>query len=215
MKVSSVISARAIWLFETRELNPRGLDLVPVWSTIKSRYAFSLPTNRDEIESATDGIKFQHGTFASPGADGVSVNFTIFEDGLVAETFADTVVSELFLDDLVTFLSEQHGLFYEPPMVRKRRYASQLLVETSVGLSKISEAVSTITSELKASTGREFTVTGLTLGFDSNQLADGIGSFSVERRSNLPFSTNRYFCTAPLSTSAHVSLLEQFEAIMA
>ena len=35
--------------------------------------------------------------------------------------------------------------------------------------------------------------------------------FTVERRVGLPFSSNRYYCVAPLKTEMHIELLEKFE----
>jgi hypothetical protein len=40
-----------------------------------------------------------------------------------------------------------------------------------------------------------------------------IADFLIERRSSMPYEANRYFCSAPLSTTEHVQLLERIEEI--
>ncbi len=214
MRVVSVSSGKAIWLFETMELNPRGLDLDPISAAIRSRYAFAGHKNREEIEGARDGIKFERGSFKPDGSDSISVGFSIFNDGLVAETSAGTAYSEAFLEDLLAFVQKQHGLYFEPAMVRKRRYLSALLVESKQGLSKISEALASISAELTADTGRKYEAVSVSVGYDTKEPAEGLGPFLIERRSNVPFSANRFYSTAPLTTESHIKLLNQFESLM-
>src|SRR5882672_4165042 len=38
--------------------------------------------------------------------------------------------------------------------------------------------------------------------------------FTIDRRGGTPYSLNRFFCTAPLRTEAHIELLERIEATL-
>src|ERR1700733_14713952 len=148
MRVVRVLSGKAVWLFETAELNPRGLDLFPICVAIKSRYSFSTPKTRDEVDNPKDGIKFEYGSFSPNGAESFAVRLTVFADGLVAETTAGTTCAENFLADVAAFVQKQHGLVFEPSMVRTRSYGSSILIESDRGLSRISAAVAEISAQL-------------------------------------------------------------------
>jgi len=215
MKVLSKLSGKAIWLFETVELNPLGLDLHPVYLAVKNKYGFSTPKTRDEVDSPKDGIKFENGNFSPNGSESFAVTLTVFGDGLVADATAGTGCAEAFLEDAVAFVQKQQGLFFEPSMVGRRRYGSQLLIESDRGLSRISESIADITAQLGAETGRKYQTSCLKIAFDPTEPIDGLGPFLIERRTNVPFALNRYFSSAPVRTEAHISLLERFEQLMA
>lgn len=214
MKLVSVAASRVTWLFETREMNPQGLDLHPVYVAIKNRYNFATPRSREEIETAKDGIKFQHGVYKPDGTNGFSIEFTSYNDGLVADSMASTQLTEAFLDDLTSLARKQFSLAFTPQTVYKRKYASSLLVESEIGLSRITQGIAEIASCLSEATGRPFETTGLTLGPDGSISSDFTQPFTIERRVGVPFATNRFFSNAPLQTDAHLALLEKFESLM-
>lgn len=215
MKIVSIISGKATWLFETAELNPRGLDLHPIYVAVRNKYAFSTPKTREEIDDPKDGVKFLNGSFKVDGADSFSVNLAIYNDGLVAETRASSGHSEAFLTDVVTFAKKQHGLYFEPTMIRQRRFGSKVVFESESGLHKLSDLMSGVNATLKAETGRGFEASGLTLAFDPTEPNDALSPFLIERRANLPLSANRFYSSAPVSTEAHIAILEQVEKLMA
>jgi hypothetical protein len=83
--------------------------------------------------------------------------------------------------------------------------------------------------ELRKSLARAVEVAhGLELEFDLNAISLAVDPFSmvqplsallkteftIVRRINRPYSDNRYFCTAGLSTTLHLQMLEQFEALV-
>ena len=215
MRVVSVLSGRAVWLFETVELNPRGLDIHPIYVAVKNKYSFSTPKTRDEVENPKDGVKFENGSFKPNGGDSFSVSLSVFNDGVVAEMAAGTSHAEAFLEDVMAFVKKLHGLCFEPSMVSRRRYSSSLLVESDKGLSRISESVANISALLGAETGRKFETLGVTIGYDPMEPNDGLGPFVIERRTGVPFSSNRFFSRAPVKTESHISILQKFEQLMA
>ncbi len=124
MKLVTVDSARAIWLFETRELNPKGLDMNPIYLAIRNKYGFASPKTREETEEPRDGIKFQHGVYKPVGTQGISVASTIYPDGLIADTASSTQDAEAFLHDVIAQVQKHFHLVFSPEMVYKRRYVS-------------------------------------------------------------------------------------------
>ena len=214
MKVLSK-TGRAIWLFETIEMNPRGVDSLAAYGAIRSKYLFTGPKTREDIENSADGIKFQNGSFRPNGAEAFEVNLEIYKDGIIAETKSDTELSELFLGDVMQFAKTQYGLYFEESMIRQRRYGSTLLFESDSGLARLSQTLSELASGLHAGTGRKYEVTGLTMGFNPIETSDGLGSLTIERRVGVPHAANRYFSLAPLQTEQHIALMERFEFLMA
>lgn len=214
MKVLSK-TGRAIWLFETIELNPRGVDSLSAYEAIRNKYSFAGPKTREEIENSADGIKFQNGSFKPNGSEAFAVTLEIYKDGIIAETRSSTELAELFLSDAMHFARLEYGLYFEESMIRQRRYGSTLLFESAHGLDRLSNTLSELAAELQSETGRRYEVTGLTMGFDPIEINDGLGSFTIERRIGVPHAGDRFFSIAPLQTEKHIALLERFESLMA
>lgn len=215
MRVVTPLSGRVTWLFETSELNPRGLSLHHACLELKTKYSFSTPKTREEIDAPKSGIKFENGIFKPSGSDGFTVQLTIFNDGLVAEAWAGTDYAEDFLNDAMNFAQKQLGLTFSPDMIRRKRYGSSLLVESEIGLAKLSDLLGATSASLSAATGSVFGVNGITLAPDPTVPTDGVVPFMIERRNNVPWATNRFFSSAPLQTDQHESLLRQLEESMA
>lgn len=214
MRVVNVSVARAIWLFDTVELNPRGLDINPIYVAVKNRYGFLTPKTREDVLNPTDGVKFEHGSFVPDGAENVDVSFTVYNDGLIADTKANTSCSDAFLLDVTSFVKKQHGLSFDPSMVLNYRHASSLVVESEKGLSRMSELLAEISVQLKTETGKGYEASGITVAFDPAENRDGLGPFIFERRSNAAFYRNRFFSSAPLKTESHIALLKKLESLM-
>jgi len=56
-----------------------------------------------------------------------------------------------------------------------------------------------------------FDALAIHIGADASKIKLNAQSFTVERRADTPFSENVYFSAAPVATSMHLSLLEEFE----
>lgn len=215
MRVLNILSSRVTWLFETVELNPRGLSLHPVYAGLKNKYEFSTPKSREEVNNADGGVKFLNGSFRPNGGASLSVELTVYSDGLVALTNAETSVTEAFLNDMIGFVQKQYELHFEPAIVRQRRYGSSLLIESERGLSRVSELLSGISEALSDETGSAYEATGITLGCDASLPSNGLAPFVIERRTDIPFSANRFFSSAPVTTEAHKNLLKRLESALA
>ena len=60
-----------------------------------------------------------------------------------------------------------------------------------------------------------FEPSAILIGADLSQLKIGPSAFSIERRSETPFSENEYFSAAPLGTAEHLELISEVEAALA
>ena len=96
-------------------------------------------------------------------------------------------------------------------LVTKKAYESQLLVHTEFDLGKPWEKLQPwvkLVAELSNDPTEQ--ISGLYISGDSAQLS----TFTFERRGGVPFSENKYFSRATLSTANHIRALEKLEKIL-
>ena len=213
MDVLNVRAARAIWLVDARDLNPRGLDILPALTGIRDRYRFqSYPrTIEDADESSAKGIAFAAGKLVFEEKSYALVKATMFSDGLVVETALSTDLSEAFLADVLEFLSSKYGLTYNPDMIHRRMYISELIVHSRKDLGRLFAPLAKTIEKLNLLTGKEFHPHGFGLSEDLGKLRPT--AFRFEREADKLFSQGRYFSSAPLKTSQHIELLEEMESL--
>jgi hypothetical protein len=217
MKLLNRSLARALWFFPTEDLNPNGLDIVPVVAGVQSRYRFEMhPSKPEDISPAPNGIQFGKGTFRlSDGQQIEIVNFTIYNDGLVADTKHSTQATEDFLEDVLSFVTANFRLTFKPEMIHTKAYLSDVVVTTDADLDNVSEKLQRFAALLSDASGRiQFRTASVKLVPDP--LNPGIPTqFTFERRGGTPFGQKRYFSEAPLRSERHMEILEAWENIMA
>ncbi|MCX6634507.1 MAG: hypothetical protein NT090_05390 [Acidobacteria bacterium] len=209
MEVAKVQLARAVWLFDTQELTPRGNALYPtLFDTFIRRYKFPTFPKPEEIHSG-GSLYFKQGKFVWE-ASSVDIDCDLHNDGLVASCRHSTEVADAFLQDFVVWLGEQLGVAYPPTLSRKRIYRSELIVNMAIDLNSTAEKLRQFSRLLSAMSKQEAQTTGITFGSDRASL-----TFAIERRVNVPFEENRYFSGAALQTSHHIEALVAFEQLLA
>src|SRR5262249_5748981 len=115
MRLISVQLARVTWLADVNEFNPRGLnifsELIPM---LVQEYKFkNFPKEGDDLQS---GLKLMKGEYVNNQGDTLSVDMTVFNDGVVADTVASTEASEEFLSEVTVSLSGI-GFAFEAEMI--------------------------------------------------------------------------------------------------
>ncbi len=224
MKLLQVEKARSVWLFPIAELNPAGSDISSeLGEWFKKRYHFSkFPSSFLETEeSKKDGYVFGHGRFRYKDGT-IAVALTAHSDGLIGDTVASTDATDAFLQDALEGARAELSLAYEPSMVWQKAYVSQLIVKCETDLKGFGPKLSKFEQCVNAAVGRnEFPSRRDTYRFDGMIFrADWTSAkkmpwFTFESRMNIPFSENRYYSQAPLSTSEHLALLDKLEEILA
>jgi len=217
VKILSVVAARSIWLINLNELNPKGLKLYPSAITaLRDKYQFLVYTTKVEDADPGKGIKFQGGSFSTNDGE-INTDLTIYNDGFVCTNQSSTIHTDAFLEDVLTWSSEKLGLTYDPKMIRKRSYLSELTVQTSRHFSEVSDKIKQFSQKLSSQVsstqgeGIDLELAGLTF---SNDLSSGVRYFfRFERKENASFSEERYYSTAPVGTEDHIELLNEFEGI--
>lgn len=213
MEIVKVRLARATWLFDTQELNPRGLKLYPdVFGAFSKRYQFAVLPTAEEIRSG-GSLYFRQGKFFfEPSGENAEVEFELHSDGLVASTRHSTEASDAFLQDSVIWFGEQLGAAYPLTLTKKRVYRDELVVSMSVSMNMnmIVTRLERLSVMLSSLSNKSTEIIGLRFGSEG-----GSSTLVVERREGSPFDENRYYSAAALPTLQHIEALNLFEQLLA
>jgi hypothetical protein len=106
--------------------------------------------------------------------------------------------------------------FTEAPVIR---FVSQLVVEFNKPLERLIkpfEALATIVSDRLSPIYKQDVPLGfsrLDLEYDklTHKSSIIVPKFIIERRQGIPFSKERYYCSAPIRTNEHIAILEKIE----
>jgi hypothetical protein len=223
MELLSVGVARSLWFVDVREMNPRGREFrTGLFSVLSEKYDFAKSPYDDNNETPntkeSPGYKFIDGSFVNPEGIEVMVNLTIFDDGLLAETRSSTDDADAFLDEVVQLAVDEFWLIFKPEMITRKVYVSELYVSPSRPLSDLNRKLDQMAARLTALTSMpdypvRYEPAGLIFYSDPIPKQEP-GVFRFERKTDSPFSHNKFYSIAPLPTEAHLKLLDELEQIL-
>ena len=217
MRLMSILNTKAIWLFKTNDLNPRGAPNIKLVADLHARYQFqTMPTPAQIAEFLTKktGVLFGLGTFAAKGGP-ASVSVTYYADGLMVETQSGTEVGDEFLADFLEWLRTTHATTDIATLTVRKIYSTELYFTMERNLTLANPKLQAFAEKF----GRgaqwpdmelQFGVTGITFGPDPISKGQH-PPFRLERDTTTPFSENRYFSAAPLQTEDHLAMIREFE----
>lgn len=218
MRILNVVSASSTWLFDTADLNPKGKSVFPeLLDWLKERYDFKVaPATAEELEGKA-GLQFKKGAFQAREEVFVDVELTIFNDGLVAKSSSSTEDTDRFLGDVISGAVADFNLTFDPDMIRRKLYLSELNVKLEQPLPNLNPQLSAFASQLTKDSGSEhpFEVGGISFWTDVTNSVYKTPPFTIERRLNAPFSENRFYTKAPLRTEQHIAVLTDLENLLA
>ena len=199
---------------EPTELNPRAAVFYPdLTRAIVARYGFQkFPQTLEEFDEAK-GVTFAAGRLGNS----VIEQLIIYTYGILLDTRSSTEESKLLLEEAMQWGKDELGLVYEPSMIRRWQYASQVTFRSDVPLTGIQTAFQALAGKMnkhvRELTGEDlkYDLTAFFVDYDQLTRKHPLGRFSIQRRDNTPFSENKYFSEAPLPTDVHIKLLEEFE----
>ncbi len=149
----------------------------------------------------------------------MDVQLTIFNDGLVARSSSSTEDTDKFLENVVSSAVTEFSLTFDPSMVRRRIYLSELMIRLDKPLWSINPKLTTFADKLSAlcssTSPLHFEVGGIAFWADTAFSVTKTSPFLIERKINAPFNENRFYAKAPLETARHIALLGEFEDILA
>jgi hypothetical protein len=218
MKIQSSLS-ELWWVANADELQPTPpIPLQQVLQKIAQTFNFfSIPT---AIPTGTEGYKFEHGSFLI-GTDFVVVGqLVIYGSGVhIAVGGPTTDADKVFLKLREMFLSMGVREPITPPV---KFYRSTLVCD----FDKSFEAIFAKYADLISAIQGKGTVpnalihgTGIAFSADPTTIPAALATynptmFSINRKTDVPFSTNRFTCFANMETSDHIAALEQIERIL-
>ena len=217
MNLLRISLARSIWLFPFEDLNPRGRYWLPIYDALIKRYNFASSPQSIEDVKPNEGVKVQFGVFEKSQKEQVSVDLTIHNDGMVADTRSSTRDSDAFLEDAFNWMATDFGLSSISKLIRRKTYVSELHVymESSLNIlnPKLEEFTKHLSSRVVGYESLSFETGGISFWADPTE-AGITNPFSLERLEGEPFKENRYLSKAPLQTEDHLELLEELEKIL-
>ena len=209
MQLIKIQLGRAVWVFDTQELNPRGAALFPdLYNGFQQKYQFVTMPKPEDIH-AGGSVYFKQGRFAHDAAT-IVVDLELHPDGFVANTRHSTEAAESFLVDLMHWCGNQFGVTYPPNIIKKRVHRSELVVSMNPALNTLAEKVNQFSEIVSVATAKPSQVIGIQFGSQEIPAA-----FTIERKADkTQLEDNEYFANAWIQTSLHLDLLSKFEAVM-
>lgn len=221
MKLVAIKQARSIWLANVVDLNPRGIDLMPLIAPIVRKYDFKLYPNKPEELFGKDvrEIKFSGGSFQQDiKKQPINIDLTIYNDGFVVDTRSSTKDSDAFLSDLLTWVSTEFNLVPYQEVLRSQIYLSELWVQMHKNMNSLNPKLKIFAEKITSLTKSHihhniaFETSGIIFWTDPTMI-NPPNPFRLERIIDRPFSENRYYSAAPLQTEVHLELLDELEKI--
>ncbi len=177
------------------------------------------PMQPIEEEAKQGAIKFKKGIYSlAKGGLPIEISqLSFFPAGIGAQTSHSTEACETFLVDLFTRLAVTFGVLEYREVIQRKRYFSQVWVNTDKNIELLNPKLKAITEYLSSEVEEgklKFEAGGISFWPDQTAKFPP-SAFVFERAGNIPFSENRYFSRAPLTTDKHLHLLEMLENILA
>jgi hypothetical protein len=220
MQLLSVGLARSIWVFDVNDLNPTGKNFLPEFLPwLGEKYSFqTAPKSIADADKEKKGFIFQAGEFQS--AEGpLQVNFSFFSDGIVAETWSSTEHGDAFLEEVLRLAVSKYGLTYNPDMVQRKSYISELVVQLDHLPAEINPRIAGFCEKLNKLFARHhlapFEMTGMLFAPDVLASSYKPPGLLIERKQGAPFAQNRFWSKSPFTTKDHLFALEEFEKLLA
>jgi hypothetical protein len=218
MELHSVGIARSVWLFDINDLNPGGKSIFPeafLW--LGEKYSFqTFPKTTAELDQEKKGYLFKAGKFQID-AEVITVNFSIYSDGFVAETWSSTEKGDALLEDILRSAASKFGLMYRPNTIRTKQYVSEMTVRLDHHFNKINPKITHFCETINGFFARHhlppFEMTGILFGPDSSASAYKPPGLLIERKLGVPFTENTFWSKSPFTTKDHLSALEEFEKL--
>jgi len=182
------------------------------------KYKFqTFPKSIADVDPEKKGFLFKFGEFQS-NEGAIAVNFSFFNDGIVAETWRSTEHGDAFLEDVLHSAVIKYGLVYQPQMIRTKQYISELVVSLDNSLATINPKITGFCETLSRIFSRHnlppFEMTGMIFSPDVTATSYKPPGLLLERKAEAPFAANRFWSKAPFTTNDHLLALEEFDRML-
>lgn len=223
MRLIGIDTGRATWLFPLEEIAPlEPLDRGRLTAAIVERYRFKVfPAADTPVEEINkNGAKFQHGVFAFDSRRANITELAVFNDGIVVNANS-TEAASAFIEDLLAYVRSNFG-FREFTSKVRRVLVSQVIVEFDTRLAALVPIFKKIGTLISEETSQTYDVPivmdfgRLDFLFDREKAGINYAAprFLIERRAGVPFSQERYYCSASMHSASHLRILAEIERML-
>lgn len=211
MKVLYITAARTIWLFDFASLNPGGVSIRGVIEGIAARYTFA-KAPKNELDINENHLAFRSGAFTAKRGVPIAIQFSIYNDGFVADCMSSTDESAEFLHDLSAWLKTDHGLTVPPPT--QINHFSQFAFQSDMSLAALNPIFPQFAQAFDGfNTQRKYDVGSIEFWCEEFGKVGTATAVKIERRIGAPLSSNHFFSQAPIPTKQHREIIEEFEML--
>jgi len=202
-----------------------------VFAAIQARYQFVAQPQALGIQlpgQALTQYAFQGGKFIVDDEAHAIAQLVLEQNGDVI-TSTSTEVANAIMDDLAKFLDEKFKYkFHSTPQTRN--FVSTIIVQFDERFEEKISALRAMIGMVNAARNSkedDFQLQRIAFGLGKRPQQPNLfiqqsqidfveaAEYALERRTGVPLSENRYFCSAPLSTADHIRTLEEIERIIA
>lgn len=220
MKLISTEGGQALQLIIMDEVRPlSGFYLPTLYTAMVERYRFiTFPANW--AADVANGAKFHSGHHVADGRDIAITEIGVYNDGVVVIAL-NTSDADVIMDDFISWATRTFKL-RERQTKKPRTYASSVVIEFAASIDdalRNFEAISqNVTDAINNAYGLRAKINFFRLALAADpQTVPALFNTQllIERRVGVPFAQNRYYSAAPLTTDAHLTLLEKIEGSLA
>jgi hypothetical protein len=216
MRVINTEAGQVLQLFVTDEIWPlSGLYIPALLDGIAERYEF-VSEPEDLHADLSKGVKFRGGHISVDAREIMVSEIHLYNDGVLITT-PTTTDADIVTDDFLQWATRAFKLRERRTMMQ-RRYVSSIVVEFDDGLDDAIRSFEKISASLAQAFTEayklpaKFNLQRLAFAADPQTMPSLVNTtFLLERRANISYSANRYHSTAPLTTDAHLLVLEKLE----
>jgi hypothetical protein len=183
---------------------------------IQNRYEFvDAPRTAEDHTLGSNGVRFAMGHMGST----MIHSFRVYRDGIIAEGVTSTDNLDAFIEDVIAHIGAKFRLEITPGIV-PTAYTTKLEVAPKGTLADCFDKLGGVISALNSATqslgfkGTEYQVSGFELATEKVEGRPSAPRFLFERRAGLPLAANIFFSEAPLSSKAHIKLLQKLDSIL-
>jgi hypothetical protein len=210
MEIAKIQLARSIWLFDTAELNPHGSNVYPdLYLKIAEHYRFRTYPNITSTAPISTSVRLENGQFLTDAGRSFEVSLEIFPDGITADCRHSTVISDLFIADVIKWACHEFGLTLNNRIGKKRAYRSEIIIYAPKSLEGLCEILDNVAKLVSEVTGNPAELSAISFGDTSK-----VQAFSFERKANEPFDELKFYSAALMETENHFKILQALEQVL-
>jgi len=216
MEVISVVSAKAIWLINTVDLNPKGHRILPqLTEALIDAYDFDEPP--EDPSQSRNSVKLKNGVFEKNG-EAFRVGLEIYDDGFVGDSSSSTALTEAFLEHALAWAETSFGIKFNPGLLMNKIYYSAIVARfdcsVATAFSAFAQFSDLLTKSVPAPGADGFILSAVTFA-SRLPVGNNPKAITIERRANTAPDANVFFCKAPLTTDQLIKLLSTFDDLLA